>query len=382
MIEGKQLDIIIECGADFSLYFLVRDSENALVDLTGAVVSAHLREYAEAQDYFAFTATHNGAGGKVTLTMPHEDTAEIGYTRGVYDVFIDFPDETRLKYLWGNVEIDPEVTKPVDGEVIYLLSFASEDSFPLSGLTRRIYFSHVSNKMYRWNGTGYVSIVTNGIDGVDGVSPEIVIGTTTTLPAGSSATVTNSGTDKNLILNFGVPKGYDGQNVPMWGNIEGDLSAQTDLQDVLDEKADISALGENAWIDDAPSDGSEYVRKNGEWAVASGGGGGGGSTAWGDITGTLADQTDLQSALNAKADSTAVYTKTQTDNLLNAKANTADLGYLATQNTVDYATDVTNKPTLGGIQVRPDYEIVDSTNEPTDGVTSLATGKIIFVYEA
>lgn len=32
------------------------------------------------------------------------------------------------------------------------------------------------------------------------------------------------------------------------------------------------------------------------------GGGGGGSTAWGDITGTLSDQTDLQSALNAKQD--------------------------------------------------------------------------------
>src|SRR5690606_34024958 len=33
---------------------------------------------------------------------------------------------------------------------------------------------------------------------------------------------------------------------------------------------------------------------------ASGGGGGGGSAEWGDITGTLSDQADLQSALNAK----------------------------------------------------------------------------------
>lgn len=37
------------------------------------------------------------------------------------------------------------------------------------------------------------------------------------------------------------------------------------------------------------------------WSGQSGGGGGGGSSAWGGITGTLSDQTDLQSALNLKA---------------------------------------------------------------------------------
>ena len=198
-----------------------------------------------------------------------------------------------------------------------------------------------------------------------------------------------------------VSGGGGGGGAAVWGDITGTLANQTDLQNALNAKADASSvytktaadallsakansadlgdlatqdsvdyqtevtnkptLGTMAAVNDAPSDGSEYVRKNGAWAVASGGGVV--SAAWGQITGTLANQTDLQSALTAKA-------------------NTADLGDLATQDSVDYATDVTNKPTLGGIQVRPDYEIVDSTNEPTDGVTSLATGKIIFVYEA
>lgn len=269
-----------------------------------------------------------------------------------------------------------------------------------------------------------------------------------------------------------------------WGDVGGTLANQTDLQSALTAKADATTvytktqtdsllsakansadlgdlaekdsvnyetevtnkptLGTMSAVDDAPSNGSEYVRKNGAWTVASGGGsvsaawgqitgtlsdqtdlanalsakansadvytktqtdnllagkanasnvysktetdnllaGKLSSVAWGDIGGTLANQADLQSALTSKADASSVYTKTETDALLNAKANTADLGDLATQDTVDYTTDVTNKPTLGGIQVRPDYEIVDSTNEPTDGVTSLATGKIIFVYEA
>jgi hypothetical protein len=50
-------------------------------------------------------------------------------------------------------------------------------------------------------------------------------------------------------------------------------------------------------ITDAPSDGSIYGRKDGAWAVVTGGGG-----TWGSITGTLALQTDLQNALDDKLD--------------------------------------------------------------------------------
>lgn len=52
-------------------------------------------------------------------------------------------------------------------------------------------------------------------------------------------------------------------------------------------------------ISDAPSDNNMYARMNGGWYVISGGGGGGGT--WGSITGTISNQTDLQSALDAKA---------------------------------------------------------------------------------
>ncbi len=44
-----------------------------------------------------------------------------------------------------------------------------------------------------------------------------------------------------------------------------------------------------SYLTDAPSDGSTYGRLNGAWSVV----GGGGSVAWGAITGTVTDQTDL-----------------------------------------------------------------------------------------
>ena len=49
-----------------------------------------------------------------------------------------------------------------------------------------------------------------GADGNDGAAATIAVGTTTTLPAGSSATVTNSGSSSAAVFNFGIPKGADG----------------------------------------------------------------------------------------------------------------------------------------------------------------------------
>ena len=121
-----------------------------------------------------------------------------------------------------------------------------------------------------------------------------------------------------------------------WGSITGTLSSQTDLQSELDAKSDtghthttsditnLSAYtgfdtryytktqSDANFIGDAPSDGLEYVRKNSAWSVSSGSGGGG---TWGSITGTLSDQTDLQSELDAKSDTGHTHTTSDITNL-------------------------------------------------------------------
>ena len=66
--------------------------------------------------------------------------------------------------------------------------------------------------------------------------------------------------------------------------------------------------------------------------------------------------------------------------LSSEKANSADIGALAGFDTLSYTSEyLTNKPTLGGIQVRPNYTI--STTDLTDGVSSLASGTLYFYYE-
>ena len=153
-------------------------------------------------------------------------------------------------------------------------------------------------------------------------------------------------------------------------------SAEVDT--LLSAKVDNTSIGTMAAEDDAPSDGEEYVRKNGDWAIPSGGTG---TVAWGDIDGTLSDQTDLQSALNAKADNADLgdlagkdtvdwdtdidnipaafppeahnhddryYTESEVDGLLADKADTSNLGNLAYEDAIDYS-DVQNTPTLGDL---------------------------------
>lgn len=50
-----------------------------------------------------------------------------------------------------------------------------------------------------------------GPAGQDGLSATIQVGTVNTLPAGSNATITNSGNETSAVFNFGIPKGDKGE---------------------------------------------------------------------------------------------------------------------------------------------------------------------------
>lgn len=54
------------------------------------------------------------------------------------------------------------------------------------------------------------STATDGTDGADGAAATIQVGTVTTLAAGSSATITNSGTTAAAVFDFGIPAGAAG----------------------------------------------------------------------------------------------------------------------------------------------------------------------------
>lgn len=93
-----------------------------------------------------------------------------------------------------------------------------------------------------------------GDPGDPGEAATITVGTVTTLAAGSPATVENVGTPQAARFNFGIPQGPQGDpgssGGGAWGEITGTLSDQTDLQDALDAKQNTLTF------DSTPTDGS------------------------------------------------------------------------------------------------------------------------------
>ena len=116
-----------------------------------------------------------------------------------------------------------------------------------------------------------------GNAGSNGTSATVSVGTTTTLSAGSSATVTNSGSTSAAVFNFGIPQGIQG--------LKGDKG------DTGNTGAGVAPFGSAGQVL-AKIDGTNY---NTHWIDVSSGGG-----TWGSITGTLSNQTDLQTALDGK----------------------------------------------------------------------------------
>ena len=157
-----------------------------------------------------------------------------------------------------------------------------------------------------------------------------VLATAQTLPAGSAATATvqvaGPNTAKEFSFTFGIPRGADG-STPVWGNIIGTMSDQTDLKNALDSKQDDLVSGTNIKTINGNS-----VLGSGNIEINSG--------VWGNITGTLSNQTDLKNALDAKA-------------------NSADLAAVAT--TGDY-DDLIDKPTIGAgtITIKKNGATIDS----------------------
>jgi hypothetical protein len=96
------------------------------------------------------------------------------------------------------------------------------------------------------------------IKGERGTTPQIIIGTVETLPAGSEATATITGTTEDPMLNLGIPKGASGSDaeVPDWAK-------QPEKPTYTLEELDAQPAGDYALKSEIPSvDGlasTEYI---------------------------------------------------------------------------------------------------------------------------
>lgn len=109
------------------------------------------------------------------------------------------------------------------------------------------------------------------------VIPTVNNGTLDIQVNGTSVGTFTANQSGNTTANIIVP------DSAIWGNITGNISNQTDLQNALNDKQDVLTAGTGIDI-------TNNVISNTQT-----------SANWGNITGTLSNQTDLQNALNAKS---------------------------------------------------------------------------------
>ena len=162
-MQSAKYNILIETGTDFALPFTVYDDNDMPMDLTDARIEAHLREFEASPDYFEFSCISNGAGGRITITLPHETTSQIPYSYGVYDVKIEFPNGSIAYPLYGDVAVRNGITKSNDGTILFLVGINSFDDLPEVGSVNRMYYDYTNRIIYRWNGQNYVSAFYGGI---------------------------------------------------------------------------------------------------------------------------------------------------------------------------------------------------------------------------
>ena len=161
----------------------------------------------------------------------------------------------------------------------------------------------------------------------------------------------------------------------VWGNIDGDIENQTDLQNVLNTKQDILTAGSNIQIvnnvisatDTTYTAGTGISIQNGVISNTNI------SAVWGNIAGTLSNQTDLQDALNSKQDTISDLStiRQNADNGNSAYGTIQTYGDIVTYNAASFATsaqgalaDTAVQPAdLSTVATTGDYD--DLLNKPT-----------------
>lgn len=165
----------------------------------------------------------------------------------------------------------------------------------------------------------------------------------------------------DTIDEINAAKEDDGAVAPaVWGGISGDIADQTDLQTALGGKQATLVSGTNI-----KTINNESLLGSGNIVIQ----GGGGASVWGQITGDIDDQTDLKNALAAKQDTIADLATIESGAAAGATAvQPGDLATVATSGEYD---DLLNKPTIPAAQVQADWNEADNTkadyikNKPT-----------------
>lgn len=311
--------------AVYTLSLLKEDVANKTTTLSAASTDV---EYPSAKAVWDLAATKEDTSNKTTVINENSTNTQYPTAEAVYLGLNTKVNQTEKGAAHGVAELDENgiiLRNQLPSFVDDVVEYNSVDDFPVTGDTGKIYVDLTTNKTYRWSGSQYIEI-----------SPSLALGETdSTAYRGDRGAIAyaHAVTNKGSQYPMGLYK--------VQTNTEGHIIAANDVT-----KADIVDLGipaqdttytagTNITIDNtntisaenteytaganiqiSPSNvisatDTKYTAGTGinisSNNVISATGGGGSSAKWGNISGTLADQTDLQQALTG-LEALATYT--------------------------------------------------------------------------
>ena len=100
-------NITIYQGASYMLDLAYEEDDSTPIDMSGWLVEATVREFAECTDGTDFLCIADASGVHIVLTPAQ--TKALGYQSGEYDIFITDPDNNvRVKMVSGRANIVPD----------------------------------------------------------------------------------------------------------------------------------------------------------------------------------------------------------------------------------------------------------------------------------
>ena len=101
----------VQRRSDHNIQLIFRDSNDALIDLTGYSVDAQVWEETRTTKYADFTVTYTDrANGKIDLALSDTQTATFAPSILKYDVLLTNPSGLKEYYLEGNINMSEGYT--------------------------------------------------------------------------------------------------------------------------------------------------------------------------------------------------------------------------------------------------------------------------------
>ena len=109
---SSKLDLEIRRGDTFYKTFTIKQPDGTPVDITGVSIRAQLRKYVNSTIVVDLTTNIlDASAGRWSLGLTPDETANIDFHYGKYDVEFTFVGGKRQTIIFGNILISEDITR-------------------------------------------------------------------------------------------------------------------------------------------------------------------------------------------------------------------------------------------------------------------------------